>query len=306
MTPERAVATSLAFTAQGNFDALVKNRLPPADYAKWRSEWDAAHAQAAPVSEAQRKQFATIMQLLTEPGAEAKLATRLTPDLAKLRGHGNSLPIATSIFEAAGNQMIAESPQLGTAQRALAHQGLQALIGWLKDTDFSDPKKAKQAIDLVCATARQLHVKTLDQWRALDYATTMKDYGLIWNGLEQLLDIYGLNLARSFADAKVSATAVDGDHATVKLDLRLAGTPLSGAWPMVKQGGHWYDAALLEAWRKAHPASAATGASPAHSGTAAPEASSTGAGSRPAPTSAPAAAAPGESSDRPVGSHRLR
>ncbi|WHZ19982.1 MAG: hypothetical protein OJF55_002131 [Rhodanobacteraceae bacterium] len=262
-TPEKAVATSLQLTASGDFDGLMRNRLPPADYATWRAEWDKQHAHPMPASVDQQKQFADIMRMLTEPGAEAKLAKRLQPELADLRGKSQTMPIFGSILEAAIKQMIAESPQLGPAQQTLANQGLGALAEWAKTTDFSDTKKAGKAIALVCATARELHVQTLDQWRALDYATTMKDYGIIWNGLEKLLDLYGLDIAGSLTDAKVGATANDGSHVTVKLDLKLAGKPLSGAWPMLKQDGHWYDAALLEAWQKAHPATAASTAAPA-------------------------------------------
>lgn len=258
-TPEAAVATSLRLTATGDFDGLMKNRLPPGDYVQWRSEWDAAHARPGAASETQDQQFAQIMRMLTEPGAEAKLSRRLQPELAKLRGGKNeTLPIAGGILEAAGKQMIAASPQLGPTQKTMATQGLDALIAWARATDFSDARKAKKAIDLVCATARELHVQTLAQWRAQDYAQTMRSYGILWNGLEGLLNIYGLDLANSLDSADVSATGNDGSHATIKLDIKLAGRPLTGEWPMVKQAGHWYDAALLEAWQKAHPAPATT------------------------------------------------
>lgn len=266
VTPEKAVATSLRLTATGDFDGLMKNRLPAADYARWREEWEQSHAQPVPASVAQQKQFAAIMQMLTGPGAEAKLAKRLQPELSKFRGDKNApAPIFAGIVEAAGKQMIEESPQLGPAQQKLATQVLTTVIGWARTTDFSDPKKAQKAIDLVCATARQLHVQTLEQWRALDYAQTMRNYGTLWNGLESLLDIYGLDVAKSLTDADVQNSATDGTHAMVKLDMRLAGKTLGGEWPMVKEAGHWYDAALLAAWRKAHPASAAITAAPATS-----------------------------------------
>lgn len=263
-TPEKAVATNLQLTSSGDFDDLMKNRLPAADYAQWRTEWTQARTQAEPASANQAQQFAQIMQMLTAPGAEAKLVKRLQPELAKMRGGQNqTLPIASGILEAAGKQMIAASPQLGTSQRAMATQGLDALIAWAKTTDFSDAKKAKKAVDLVCATARQLNVQTLAQWRALDYAQTMRNYGVLWNGLENLLHLYGLDLAGNLTAAKISATSSDATHATVKLAMTLAGKPLTGEWPMVKQDDHWYDAALLDAWRQAHPVPAATVAAPA-------------------------------------------
>ncbi|MBS0381932.1 MAG: hypothetical protein JSR56_05820, partial [Proteobacteria bacterium] len=209
-------------------------------------------------------------------------------------GKGQSLPIFGSILEAAIKQIIAESPQLGPAQQTLANQGLDALSAWVATVDFSDTKKAHKAIALVCATARTLHVQTLEQWRALDYATTMKDYGIIWNGLENLLHVYGLDLAGSLSNATARTTSIAGDHATIKLELTLAGKPLSGEWSMLKQADHWYDAALLEAWQKAHPPSAAATsaqAHPANAGSAAPAATATQApsasvaGTKPAPAS---------------------
>ncbi|MGH8182763.1 MAG: hypothetical protein ACREPH_03795 [Rhodanobacteraceae bacterium] len=267
-TPEKAVATNLRLTAMGDFDGLMKNRLPPADYAAWRAEWDKAHAHPQPATTTQQQQFAQIMQMLTEPGAEAKLAKRLQPELAKLHGgKGETMPIASGILEAAGKQMIAASPQLGPTQKTLATQGLNALIAWTKATDFSDPDKAKQAIALICATARQLHVQTLDQWRALDYVQTMRNYGVIWNALEDLLHIYGLDLAGSLTGAQIGTLADNGNQATVKLDMTLAGQPLVGEWPMVKVAGHWYDQSLLDAWRAAHPAAAATATTPASAST---------------------------------------
>lgn len=290
VTPEKAVATNLRLTATGDFDALMRNRLPPVDYRVWRAEWDKAREHQAPATTAQQKQFADIMTMLTQPDAEAKLAKRLQPELPKMIGGKNgSLPIASGILEAAGKQMIAASPQLGPSQKALASAGLDALIGWARTTDFSSPKKARKAIDIVCATARQLHVQTLEEWRALDYADSMRNYGIIWNGLEAVLAIYDLDVARRLDDARVSAVSVAGDHATVKLEMSLAAHPLSAEWPMQKEGDHWYDAALLAAWRKAHPATAATAAMPA--GTAGPAHAVT--------TAAPASAAPHASTAAP-------
>lgn len=270
------MATNLQLTAAGDFDDLMKNRLPSADYAQWRSEWEQAHTRPEPASSNQAQQFARIMQMLTAPGAEAKLAKRLQPELAKLRGGQNqTLPIASGILEAAGKQMIAASPQLGASQRAMATTGLDALIAWTRTTDFSDAKKAKKAIDLMCATARQLQVQTLAQWRALDYAQTMHNYGILWNGLERLLNIYGLDLAGNLTAAKITTTSSDATHATVKLDMTLAGKPLTGEWPMVQRDDHWYDAALLDAWRQAHPAATATAGAATGASAAAPPSTST-------------------------------
>lgn len=266
ITPEKALATSLRLTATGDFDGLMKNRLPPAAYSRWRAEWDAAHAARVPATVAQEQQFAKIMQQLTAQGAEANLAARLKPELARMRGGSKgSPPILAGIVEASGKAMITASPQLGPAQKRLATSVLAALIEWAKTTDFSDAKKAGKAIAIVCNTARALHVQTLEQWRALDYAAAMQRYGLVWNGLEGVLKLYGLDLADALADAKVTAPTRTDDLATVRLNLKLAGQTLVGEWTMRQQDGHWYDTALLDAWHQAHPAPAASVPAPAAS-----------------------------------------
>lgn len=260
VTPEKAIATNLRLTASGDFDGLMKNRLPPADYAQWRQEWDAEHAHLPPPSAAQAQQFVAIMQMLTEPGAEAKLLKRVQPELAG--GDGKGLPpVFASVLAATGKELINASPQLGSGQRILALQALYAINAYTAKVDFSDKKKLAKAIDLVCATARQLHVQTLQQWRALDYSTSMRDYGIIWNGLQSLLDIYGLNLASSLSNAKPATVSIISDEAVVQLHLTIAGTPMTGQWAMRRVDGHWYDAAVLDAWRQAHPAPAAAAAS---------------------------------------------
>ncbi len=278
-TPVTAIEASLDLAAAGDFDGLVKNRLPPADYATWRAQWQHAHDHAVPPSSAHADQFAELMRMLTAPDAEAKLARQLAPQLSGLKGGaGQPLPIFASIFQASVLQMINSSPQLGPAQKRMAQQGLDALMAWSATVDFSNPKKARQAIDIACATARSLHVATLDQWRALDYAQTMQAYGSLWTGLEKVMAIYGLDIQQSLSDAKVAVVASGTSAATagtaagngsggrtiVRVQLDFAGKALTAEWPVEQVAGHWYDADLLQAWAKAHPAAgASTGSAPA-------------------------------------------
>lgn len=284
VTPEKAVATNLRLAASGDFDALMRNRLPPADYAQWRQEWDAQRAHPEPVSTAQQQQFAAIMQMLTEPGAEAELLKRLQPELAT--GDGKGLPpVFASVLAASGRSMIDQSPQLAPGQRLLALQVLDTINAWAAKVDFGNKHKLAKAIDLVCATARQLHVQTLAQWRALDYATRMRDYGILWNGMEGLLNIYGLDLAASLTDAKPGVESIISEEAVVTLNLTVAGQPMAGQWAMRRVDGHWYDAAMLDAWAKAHPAPGASTAPRADNAAPATSTAVTPAATTPAPPS---------------------
>lgn len=263
-TPEKAVATNLRLTATGDFDGLLRNRLPPAAYAQWRRDWNVRHAQPPPVSATQRQQFADILQALTAPQAEARLLKQLQPQLAN--GGGKGLPpVLASVLTASVKSLIETSPQLGPRQRTLALQVLAAIEAKAATVNFADKHKLTKAIALLCHAARDLHVTTLAQWQALDYATTMRDYGIIWNALQAALRVYGIDLPRGLTTAKPMIVSIAGADAQVQLHLTVAGTPMTAQWTLHEEAGHWYDAAMLAAWRQAHPAAATSVAAPASS-----------------------------------------
>ncbi|MBS0432394.1 MAG: hypothetical protein JSS21_08345 [Proteobacteria bacterium] len=279
-TPEGAVRAGLVLTRNGDFDGLQRSTLPEADYNAWRAQWERARAaQPAPTPQ-QRAQFAQMMQKLTEPGAEEKLYKQLQPQLADLRAHRDqNLPMLIGILQAAGTHVVAEAGGLSPAQKQQATQAIDALADWARGADFTDADKARQAIALVCGTARQLDLKTLDQARALDYTQSMARYRTAWDGLKALLKLYGLDLDASFDQARLETLANDGRHARVRETFQLAGKSIVSQINLVQQAGHWYDADRLAAWRASRPTPAPAGSkpppppssvSPAPAGSAAP------------------------------------
>lgn len=262
-TPDGAVRAGLVLTRNGDFDGLLRSTLPDADYKAWRAEWVQARGKQSPPTAQQRAQFAQTMQKLTEAGAEDKLYKQLQPRLADLRAHRDrDLPMLVGILQAAGSNVVANAGGLSPSQKQQAGAAIEALAAWARGADFTDADKAKQAILVVCATARQLDLKTIDQARALDYTQSMARYRTAWNGLKALLKIYGLDLDASFDLAKVETLANDGHRARARETFLLAGKPIVGEISLVMQGGHWYDADRLTAWRAGHPATASGAARP--------------------------------------------
>lgn len=264
-TPENALRTDLALTREGDFDGLLRSELPPADYQAWRAEWQRARAQQPAPTPEQRAHFAEAMQKLTAPGAEDALFRQLQPQLAQLHAHrAQNLPMLIGILQATGSDW-AQNAGLSPNQKQQATQALAALAAWAQGADFSDEAKAKQAIGMICATARKLDVQTLDQWRALDYGQVMARYTMGWTGLKELLKIYGLDLDAAFDNAKFETLSDDGANARMRETLMLAGKPIVSEANLTMQDGHWYDADQLAAWRKQHskPVVAATVASAA-------------------------------------------
>ncbi|MEO6967921.1 MAG: hypothetical protein ABI132_05625 [Rhodanobacteraceae bacterium] len=261
-TPEGAVRADLVLTRNGDFDGLLRSTLPPADYQDWRKQWAQAKSQQPAPTAQQRAQFAQMMQKLTEPGAEDNIYKQLQPQLADFRKqHAKDVPMLIGILQAAGNNIVQNSAELSASQKQQATEALTALAAWAQTADFTDAAKAKQAIGVVCDTARKLDLKTLDQLRALDYAQTMKKYGEGWQGLKRLLKIYGLDLDASFDGAKVETLSHDPARARARETFVLAGKPIVSEVNLVMQDGRWYDADRLAAWRKRHETTGASSAS---------------------------------------------
>lgn len=264
-TPENALRADLVLTRNGDFDGLLRSTLPPSDYQAWRNEWQRARAQQPAPTPEQSAHFAAMMQKLTAPGAEDALFRQLQPHIAQLRAHrSENLPMLIGILQASGSDLV-QNAGLSPDQKTQATQAIAALAAWAQGADFTDDAKAKQAIGVICATARKLDIHTLDQWRALDYPQVMARYTTGWNGLKQLLKVYGLDLDATFDNARLETLSDDGTHARVRETLVLAGKPIVSEAHLVQQDGHWYDADALAAWRKQHrkpaPASSAAPAS---------------------------------------------
>ena len=259
-TPENAVRADLVLTRNGDFDGLLRSELPPADYQAWRNQWRNARAQQPAPTPEQGAHFVQVMQKLTAPGAEDALFKKLQPQLAQLRTHrAQNLPMLVGILQAAANDVV-QNADLSSSQRQQAGQAIGALAAWAQTADFANEAKAKQAIAVICAAARKFNIQTLGQWRALDYPQVMVRYAIGWNGLKQLLKVYGLDLDATFENAKLETLSEDATHARVRETLILAGKPIASEAHLLMQDGHWYDADALAAWRKQHREPAATSA----------------------------------------------
>lgn len=275
-TPIGSVQAGLNAIRNGDFDGLMRAELPPVDYQAWRADWQKARAAEPAPSAEDRQKFADLMQKLTAPGAEERLHAQIKPALEQFHARrSQDAPMLIGILQAAGQNVVNTTAGLSASQKQAAAQALDALAAWAQRTDFSDDAKSRKAIAALCATARQLDLKTLDQARALDYTATMQKYGEAWNGLKPLLKVYGLDVDASFDSVKLETLSDDGQHARVRETFDFAGQPIVVETSLIKQGDHWYDADRLAAW---HARQAAAQPAPATSAAASAPAKSTTAG----------------------------
>ncbi len=271
-TPVAAVRTSVELLRKGDFDALWKHLLPPADYAHLRADWNLHQRNLAPATTAERERFDQLMRQLTAPDAAAQLYAQWQPKLAAMeRQYGDQLPILVAVGEALAKRAVGRNRDLSTARKNQLDQALDALLPWAQHAPWFDQARARQALEVVTTTARQLRLRSLEQARALDFDALMARYAIGYRGLEQVLAIYGLSLDEALASVRPSELSREGDHAVVRLDYRLQGTALSSDIELVREHGRWYSRDLLQNVRRSHRqlAAAAVAGTPAGAASAA-------------------------------------
>jgi hypothetical protein len=299
-TPEAAVQESAQLIKDGNFAGFWKHALPPADYATMRADWSQLRPDRRPITDADRAQFAQTMQQLTAPDAETKLYAELQPKLAQMeKQYKDQLPVMAGIGQTIAGTAIAQSKTISEAQKKQANDVLAALLPWAQKAPWFDQARAKQAVGVVVATARQLDLKSPDALRTLDFDAAMAKYAQVFGGLKQLLAIYGLSIDDTLDSVKATTVSIDHGRAHVQIGYTLLGKPLDADAQMILDHGRWYDEALVQSVRNAHQqllqrqaqAKAAAGASAVAAGTAPATPASTAPAALPAAAPAPAASA---------------
>ena len=270
-TPEAAVQEQVKYIKAADFAGFWKHSLPPADYATLRADWPREHAGDPPPSAEDRAAFEAKMKELTEPGAEDKLYAQAKPKLAQLQQqYSDQLPVMIGIMQGIARTAIDQGHAMTAAQKKQANDVLDVIAPWAQQVSWFDQAKARQAIDVLVSTARQLDLKTADQLRAMDFDTAMQKYGTGFTGLKNALAIYGLSLDQTLDSVKVTPLENANGHARVKIDYTLLGKPLSTESALVQQDGRWYSEDLLQNVRDAHqrlalPAAATSTPAPAGS-----------------------------------------
>ena len=291
-TPEAAVQESVQLIKDGDFGGFWKHALPPADYTQMRADCSQLHLDQRPITAAQRARFTEAMQKLTAPNAETELYTELQPKLTQMqKQYQDQIPVLIGVGQAIASTGIAQSKTLTEAQKKQANDVLAAMLPWAQKAPWFDQAKAKQAVGVVVATARQLDLKSPDELRTLDFDTAMKKYAEVFGGFKQLLAIYGLSIDDTLNSVKATTVNITHGHAHVQVSYTLLGKPLSTDTQMMLVNGRWYNEALVDSVRKAHQqvverkaAAAASAAAPAKAASVTPAPAATAARAPSAPT----------------------
>jgi hypothetical protein len=262
-SPDAAVMASVKLLKAGDFNALAQAALPPADYQQLQKKWSEKGFGDKDITDEDRQKFNEQMAKLTAPGAEDAMFKEMQPSLAEFNSkYKAQLPMYVGMGQTMAGTAIDQSKTLDAAQKQQAKDVLAALAQWVQTTDWADQDKARQAIAVVCDTARKLDLKTLDQASALSFEQAMQKYGQVWAAARKIFALYGFDVDATLDSINAKTVSNDGTHAVVATSYTLFGKPMTSQTQLVQRDGRWYNKNMLESFEKdlAEPAAAASGA----------------------------------------------
>ncbi|KFN43826.1 hypothetical protein [Arenimonas oryziterrae] len=239
-----AAVKGLAEAIQDN-DLVRYSRLsvPPALHKQMEERWHAKLAVAPPPTEKERAEFARWMGRLTEPGAEGKLYQSLDPKLKKLEAEiGSQWPLMQTTAGIFIKGVINANPKLTDSEKAHASEVGGAVMAWLQPQVLTDRARARQAMVVLSATARELDLHTLEQTRQLEMIPALEKGGVLLKGLKDMGRVYGIDGDAALAGVSAKTIAADGDFATMQVTYPLLGKTVSFEMQLIRRDGRWYSA----------------------------------------------------------------
>ncbi len=251
MSPDATVTASLKNLRNNNVAALVEGAVPTPALAKLKTDWSKDFNKGE-ISDEDRQEFSKTMTKLTAPDAEAKLYAEVEPQLKQFdQQMAQQMPMMIAMGQGFIQSAVQQSKDFNDEQKKQALDAVAAIAKWAGTVKFTDPALVKQGIGIVCKTARDLNLKTIDELRALNYDQAMQKAGIVLAGMKKVLEVYGFSLDQTLDTTKVELVSSQGDNAKVKVSYTLLNTPLSTESDMVKLDGKWFGKQAVEQWNKA-------------------------------------------------------
>jgi hypothetical protein len=223
--------------------------MPPDLRKRVEERWHQRLLQAAPPTEAQRKDYARWMGRLTAPDAEAKLFARYDARMKKFEKELNSQwPLMQATGTIFLNGLIKANDKLSEPEKAHARAVGGALLQWLKPELIADRERARQAIAVLTKTARAVELPTLADTRKLEMDESLDKGSELLKAGKHIGRIYGLDLDASLEGVDARVLSAQGDEATMEVSYPLLGQTVRFEMELLRINKRWYPA---DAVRKA-------------------------------------------------------
>lgn len=242
LAPHEIVEQGAAALRNNNIKGFLQLTMPEAKYADMRDQW--AQRKQEPIEPEEKEEYEAVMDRLTRDGAEEELMAEIKPQLDQIRPQ---MAMYVGMFQGIAQSAIAQSEDMTDTQREQAQSALTAVAGWAERTDLASPELAEQAISVVCDTARDIDLPTLEEVRALDFDEMLDKAGVMVAGLKDALAVYDLKVNDLLDSVEAETVSQDDDTATVRTSFQFLDTEQTVDGELVRVDGRWVSKEAMEA-----------------------------------------------------------
>jgi hypothetical protein len=241
--PVAAVKGLVAAVRDDDLVRYARLSVPPELFDRQAQRWQAAVAAAPPPTDAERRDYARWMKRLTEPQAEDKLFRSLNNRLGKVDPELKARwPLMKASAEIFLKGLIQASDSFGPDQKAHAISLGSALLAGIDPERLADRDRARAAVKVLVATAREVDLPTLDSQRKLGMVQAMAKGSIALKGLKRIGLLYGLDIDTALDGVQAKVVAADGELATLEVSYPLLGQTVRFETQLIRRNGRWYRA----------------------------------------------------------------
>ena len=216
--PHTTILESVEALRDNDLSRLLSIVATEEELASFEADWN--EKRSIEVEPSDEFGFKFAMGMVTEDGAEAMLMSQLEPKLIEMREQ--SAFFAQMVSGMAQAQIDGQAG-LTAEQRDESAAVVAALEQLLVNNDFTDPKRAREAIDILCRTARSLEVDSLQTLNALEFDELVAKGDVALAGVKEILALYGLEID-AWLDSVEAETIEEKDgHARVRVSYEVLG-----------------------------------------------------------------------------------
>ena len=246
--PALAVQTLTAHMRRGDFEAFARDAVPPPLHAGLDAAWRAGRTRWPLDELAFSDRLPEVLTALAAPDAEAVLARDFDRQFA---GSNREIRAAAATLGMFGVQYVTHQGDFSEGERDHYAQLVTAVAQWAAQAPLADATRAHAAIPRLAAAARAAGPTTAEGIAAAGMDASLRRIGTFSLEARAVLADYGLDLDAAFDSVEAGLQVQQGDHATVRLRYRLAGSPIDTVLEMERIAGKWYLSDFLRHAREA-------------------------------------------------------
>ena len=183
--------------------------------------------------------FAAQFNLLLAPEAEQRIFALVQPLLSQANNYRGSMAgLGHGMLEAWTDPEAPE--QITPEQAAAALEVLKAFENWAGRTDFSDPARAKVAINAVVTTFRAANVRSARDWAQLSDDARISKLNYLLIAIKAACRAYDLNLDNLLGSINATPGTQSLDHAEVRIAYKVFEARGSSKIDMYQRQGEWF------------------------------------------------------------------